>query len=172
MFINPFMLDFTMAKKQQKKASKRVQARPTRMPRKKQTAHTKALPVITTTLTSTEGGCADSLTLSMQVDKDKIVQLSVKPAATCCPEVKKISQRVEEHAVGKHIGDIYSLKEEFFDAKAMPHHSSTLVIHALRQAILEYESKKATATLHEALTMLQEYDKGLPERDLGTDYEY
>ncbi len=79
---------------------------------------------------------------------------------------------MQQHVVGKHIGDVYRITEELFDAQAMPHHSSTFVIHALRQAILDYESRKATASLREAVTMLQEYDKGLPERDLRTDYEY
>jgi len=130
------------------------------------------LPLLTTTVSSTEGGCADSLTLSVRIDRDKIVHLSVKPARTCCPEVKRIAAQVQQHVVGKHIGDVYRITEELFDAQAMPHHSSTFVIHALRQAILDYESKKATASLREAVTMLQEYDKGLPERDLRTDYEY
>ncbi len=46
------------------------------------------------------------------------------------------------------------------------------MIHALRQAILDYESKKAEASLQEALAQLQGYDEGLHERDLRTDYEY
>lgn len=127
---------------------------------------------ITTTITSTEGGCADSLTVSMHVEKDKIVEFSVKAAKHSCPEIKKVSEEISKHVIGKHIGDVYTIKEELFDAKAMPHHSSTLVIHALRQVILQYESQKATSTLREAMSMLQEYDKGLPERNLGTDYEY
>ncbi|MEK6839885.1 MAG: hypothetical protein AABX72_03015 [Nanoarchaeota archaeon] len=127
---------------------------------------------ITTTITSTEGGCADSLTASMQVEKDKIIEFSIKPARHSCPEVKKVSEAISHHVIGKHIGDVYTIKEELFDAKAMPHHSSILVIHALRQLILQYESQKATGALREAMSLLQEYDKDLPERNLGTDYEY
>ena len=155
-----------MVKKQQKRASK------TRAKSKKQAKIQAVLPLITKTITSTEGGCADSLTLSLQIEKDKITKLLIKPERSCCSEVKKLSTELPEQVIGKHLSDVYRIKEDTLDAKAMPHHSTTLLIHALRQAMLEYESQKANTALREAVAILQEYDKDLPERTLETDYEY
>ncbi len=126
---------------------------------------------ISTAVSYNQNGCKDSLKLSIHIKKDKVAKLSVKTSRLSCDQLKKASTLLEKHVIGRHIGDIYSLNEESLGDKEL-HHSSTLVIHALRQAILDYESKKATASLQEALHLLQGYEEGLPPRDLTTDYEY
>ena len=124
---------------------------------------------INTTVSYNQGSCADSLRLSIQIEKDKVTKLSLKPSRSSCDQLKKASTLLEKHVIGRHIGDIYSLNEESL-GDSEPHHSSTLVIHALRQAILDYESKKATASLQEALHLLQGYEEGYSPRD-ASDYE-
>ena len=142
-----------------------------KQPRRTAKSRTKDHPQHKAKVSYTQGGCNDALTIFVQIEKDKIIRLSIKPSRSSCDRLKKTSLLLEKHVVGKHIGDVYGLNEDAF-GDTEPHHSSTLVIHALRQAILDYESKKATSSLQSALRLLQEYDKGLPQRDLRTDYEY
>lgn len=122
--------------------------------------------------TYADGRCTDDLVLAVDIEKGKIISLSVKPSKTSCDELKRASTLLEKHVLGKHIGDIYGISPETLDNNQAPHHSATLVIHALREAILAYESDKANAALKEALSMLQDYDEGFPPRDLKTDFEY
>ncbi len=119
-----------------------------------------------------DGGCDDSVVLSVNIEKERITSLSAKPTKNSCEELKKASVLLVKHVIGKHIGDIYGISPETLDDSQIPHHSATLVVHALREAILVYESEKADKALREALSMLQDYDKGYKQRDLKTDFEY
>jgi hypothetical protein len=123
-------------------------------------------------VTYCEGGCDDALKLSLEISKEKIVGVSIKPGKTSCDMVKKHSLALEKHILGKHVGDAYKVTSEQLEGKSIPHHGAELVVHALREAILAYESDKTSTSLRDALGMLQSYDEGLPPRVPETDYEF
>jgi len=119
-----------------------------------------------------EGGCHDVLTITLTIANEKIEGISLTPSKTSCALVKQALPLLEQHAKGKHIGDAYKITTDIFEKENQPHHSIDLLIHALREAILVYESAKANTSLQEALNLLQGYEEGLPQRDAKHDYEY
>jgi NifU-like protein involved in Fe-S cluster formation len=128
--------------------------------------------MVTSEVTHFKHGCADHVLLSLTLKKDVITSLSVELSKTSCPEVRESSKKLQQHIVGKHISEAYRITSDMLEDEHFPHHGATLVIHALREALLQYESSKAHLSLQEALEMLQAYDEGLPPRDLSKDYEY
>lgn len=125
-----------------------------------------------TKVTYIQGACTDALTLTIKIAQEKITALSIATSPASCSHLKKTAPLLKQHVLGKHIGDVYTITSDDLTQNSLPDHAAILLIHALRQAILDYESQKATRSFREALKMLQKYDEGLPERDLRTDYEY
>ena len=117
-----------------------------------------------------EGICKDKLSVTLFIEGDKIKKTGAKLAPSSCDRVKQAWKSLEPKVTGKHIGDAYKISSD--DLGDDLGHGASLAVHALRQAILSYESDKATSSLRNALDILQSYDADLPSRDVSRDYEY
>lgn len=119
-----------------------------------------------------KNGCKDILKVVLTIRQEKITDVSLTPSPSSCATLKKAAALLEEQTKGKHLGDVYTMPHEALEEEHAPHHGHSLAMHGLREAILQYESEKATASLQQALQLLQNYERGLPQRDAKHDYEY
>ena len=118
-----------------------------------------------------DGVCSDKVSLRVRVENEKMVDVEIKPSASSCESVKNAVGKVVSFLQGKRMGDVYRIDAASL-ADGEPDHGAFLVVNVAREAVLEYESRKATASLKEALDLLAGYDEGFPDRDVGKDYEY